>query len=338
MKRLQDAPFPLIAFFVTVLVLFFWTQDALCVVIDRVAAVVNGDVITLSELERYAEPILKKYMTSDIAQDEREGKKEEILKQVLAQLIDERLVEAEVKRLGIKVSDKEVDLAIDRICKENNMTLNDLKNKLSSDGIKWEDYSNDIKKRIENSQLVASQVHSKIVVTDEEVLSYIKRNGQGSSFENKGSGGDVFYVLEQVLISPRDPGDPRSKDEARKRAEEALDALKKGRNFEDVAQEYSYPPLDKAGVYLGTFAKRDMSKEIQDAVCKLKAGQFTGIINSPQGFQIVGVKEITKNPAGQIDKEKMETIREELYRKKLNARFEEWLNDLRSKATIKILL
>ncbi|MGC9022496.1 MAG: SurA N-terminal domain-containing protein, partial [Dissulfurimicrobium sp.] len=88
MKRLQDAPFPLIAFFVTVLVLFFWTQDALCVVIDRVAAVVNGDVITLSELERYAEPILKKYMTSDIAQDEREGKKEEILKQVLAQLID----------------------------------------------------------------------------------------------------------------------------------------------------------------------------------------------------------------------------------------------------------
>lgn len=329
MKNMQRK---IILLFVVFITPFIFTPKVFCAIIDRVVAVVNGDVITLSELEKAAEPLVKKYISDDMTGDEREAKKKEILKQVLTQLIDEHLTEAEIKRLGINVSDKDVDAAIERICKENNITMDEFLKKLALNGINLEDYKKDIKKRIETSQLIGSQVQAKTVVTNEEVLAYLNAGS-----ENTGGQGP-FYVLQQILIAPKIHDDPRSRQDAQKRAEDALKALKGGQKFEDVAQKYSDPPLDQAGIYLGTFAKKDMAKPIQDAISGLKEGQTTKILDTPQGFQIIKVKEIIKDQAKSVDPVKMETVREELYRKKINARFEEWINQLRSKATIRVLL
>jgi peptidyl-prolyl cis-trans isomerase SurA len=308
------------------------TPKAFCVIVDRIAAVVNGDVITLSELEKSAEPLVKKYISDDMTSNEKETKKKEIFKQVLTQLIDERLAEAEIKKLGIKVGDKDVDAAIERICKENNINMDEFVKKLASNGISLEDYKKDVKKRIESSQLIGSQVQAKTVVTNEEVLAYLNESGSENT-----AGQGPFYVLQQILVVPKVHDDPHSRQDAQKKAEDALKALKDGQKFEDVAYRYSDPPLDQAGVYLGTFAKNDMAKPIQDALSGLKAGQTTKVLDMPQGFQIIKIKEIKKDQAKSVDPVKMETAREELYRKKINARFEEWINDLRSKATIRVL-
>ncbi|MGQ9499331.1 MAG: peptidylprolyl isomerase, partial [Dissulfurimicrobium sp.] len=314
------------------LVIFVFTLNAFCVIVDRIAAVVNGDVITLSELERSAEPLIKKNISDDMTSNEKEAKKKEIFKQVLTQLIDERLIEAEIKKLGIKVDNQDVDAAIERICKENNINMDEFVKKLASNGISLEDYKKDVKKRIESSQLISSEVQAKTVVTNEEVLAYLNESGSENT-----AGQGPFYVLQQILVVPKVHDDPHSRQDAQKKAEDALRAVKDGQKFEDVAQRYSDPPLDQAGVYLGTFAKKDMAKPIQEAISGLKAGQTTEVLDMPYGFQIIKIKEIIKNQAKSVDPAKMEMAREELYRKKINARFEEWINNLRSKATIRVL-
>lgn len=329
MKKMKKT---IILLFVLSVALFFFTTKAFCVIMDRIAAVVNGDVITLSELEKSADPLVKKYISGDMTRDEREAKKKEIFKQVLSQLIDEHLAEAEIKKLGIKVDDKEVDAAIEKICKDNNINMDEFVKKLSSNGIALDEYKKDVKKRIESSQLIGSQVQAKTVVTNEEVLAYVNESASDST-----AGNGPFYVLQQILVAPKTPDDPRSRQDARKMAEDALKAVEKGQKFEDVSQRYSVPHLEQAGIYLGTFAKSDMAKPIQDAISGLKAGQTTNVLDTPQGFQIIKIKEITKDQTKAVDPVKMETAREELYRKKINTRFEEWLNDLRSKATIRVL-
>ena len=334
MARLQKISIWLTtALFISLLPIVF-TPMAFGAIIDRIAAAVNGDVITLSELKERAQPLIKKYISDEMTGEEKAAKKKEILKQVLDQMIDEDLAQSEIKKLGIKVSDKDVDDVIAKICKENNLTMDEFKEKLSSNGIGLDAYRNDIKKQIENSQLIGSQVHAKTVVTDEEVLASLKKeSGQGSAEEGP------FYVLQHIYIAPKNPGDQASRQEALEKAKEALKALKNGQKFEDIVQKYSDPTQGQAGGYLGTFAEKDLSQIIKNAVSGLKPGQFTDVMDTPDGFQIIRLKEITKSQGTQsIDPSKMKEAREKLYREKLNARFEEWLHDLRSKATIRILL
>ena len=339
MTKLQQIPACLTAILFTCLLSFILTAKAYGVIVDRIAAVVNGDVITLSELKERARPLIEKYIPSDMSREERAAKEKEILKQVVTQMIDEDLAQAEIKKLGIKVSDEEVDEAIASLCKENNLTMDEFKAKLASNGISLNDYKKDIKKQIENSQLIGSQVHAKTVVTDEEVLAYLKKEAG----QNPGEEGP-FYVLQHIYIAPKTPGDPNSRQEALNKAKEAIAALKDRQKFDKVAKEYSYPPLGQAGSYLGTFAEKDLSRTIKDAVTRLKPGQFTDVMDTPDGFQIIRLKAVNKTQAEQpldlskIDRATMEEARKKLLREKLNARFEEWLRDLRSKATIRIML
>lgn len=301
-------------------------------VIDRIVAVVNGEVITLSELEVKARPLIRQYLKDVKDPVSFDEKKKEILSKVLPQLVDERLIQKEIDRLGIKVSKQEVEAAIEGICKENGLTLEELKEKLERDGYTLEGYKKEIKKQIERTAVINSQVKAKIVVTDAQVLAYLKEH-PGSGIDLPESG--PRYILQQICIVPGK--DPASVARARERAKEALSALESGKEFSEVAKEYSDLPSAKDGGYLGALTPGEMAAFLRKAVLKLKPGEHSGVIETPMGFQIFRLKAIDTSARG-VDKNKMEEVRRKLYRQQINARFEEWLQELRSKSTIRILL
>ncbi len=318
-------------------VVLFLLARACCseaAIVDRIVAVVNDEVITLSELEQRAEPIFQQYLKNvkdSVVSDE---KKKEIFAKILPQLIDEHLIKKEIEKLGIRVSSADVDATVSRICEENNLTLEQLENKLASGGFSLADYKKEIRQQIERSELINAQVKSKIVVTDEQVFAYLK--------DHPVSGVDVQgnaprYVLQHICIVPKEPADPDSKALARKKAEKALSELKAGKDFVAVAAQYSDSPDSKDNGFLGAFTEKDMAPFVRDAVVGLKPGAFSNIVDTPMGFQIFRLKTI-ETGTRKVDKKRIEQVRNELYRKQVNARFEQWLQDLRSRSTIRILL
>ncbi len=300
--------------------------------VDRIVAVVNDEVITLSELEKKAEPIIKKVEDENQGSPLSPAQKQEILSRLLPQLIDEKLVEQEIKRLGITVTEQEIDGAIEKICRDNHITRETLIKSLEQQGISFDEYKKGLKDQIERSRLIQAQVRAKIVVTDEQIDAYIKEHPLKKKVEGP------VYSLQHICVVPEDANDPDARERARRKAEKALMELKEGKSFEDTARRYSNVPSASEGGFLGTFTLKDMAPFVQNAIKGLKPGDYSNVIETPMGWQIFRVKGIVSGNEHQASDTYREEIRQKLFRQQINERFDEWLRQLRSQSTIRILL
>ncbi|MEA1990744.1 MAG: peptidylprolyl isomerase [Thermodesulfobacteriota bacterium] len=318
-------------FFVVLAVLTFEAHPAYGIIVDRIAGIVNGDVITLSELEGWAQPLVQKYTNEEMSKEEIETKKQEILAQVLPQLIDDRLAQEEAKKLGIKIGEREIERALDQICEDNHITRDELSAKLASEGHTLEEYKKELKQQIERAELINAQVRAKIVVTDEQVNEYLKEHPLNNS-------SNAPLHIMQHICAKFEEGDPESREKARRRIEEAYNALGEEKVFEEVARRYSDLPSGQDGGYLGAFTLKEMAPSVKEAVVNLKPGDFSEIVDTRVGWQIFRLKEIVQSGQTDLYSAQIKEVRKELYREQINARFEAWLRELRSKSTIQILL
>ena len=304
---------------------------AQAVIVDRIVAIVNSHVITLSQLEKRARPYLREYLSEDMSPEEKAQVKQTIYSKILPQMIDDYLVEQEIERLGISVSDQEVDHAIENVCRNNGITVQELEEKLKQDGTSMEEYRKQVATQIERARLINSQVQSKIVITDEQVRAYLR--GENSSSEY----GGPYYILDHICVVPESNA-PSAQAAAEQKAEEALKALEDGEDFAEVAKKYSSPVPIASELRLGVFSLDEMSPSIKKAVEDLKPGSFSGVIETPMGFQILKLVGISSSKEENIDPALMEETRHKLYNQEINQRFQDWLNELRSKSAIRILL
>ena len=320
------------AFFISIFLGFMTSAvTARAVIVDRIVAVVNGKVITLSELEKRAAPILSRYLTPDMTAEQRAEVKQKIYAQILPQMIDDYLVEEEIQKLGIKVTDQEVEDAIDNICRSNGLTRQEFEEKLKKDGVSLEEYKKQIASQIERLQLVNAEVKSKIVITDEMVRDYLRKQKGSTGYQGP------FYILEHICVVPQ--GDsPSDVEAAKKKASEALKALKEGMSFEEAARRYSSQVPVAREVRLGVFSLDEMAPYIKETVKKLSPGEYSGVLKTPLGFEILRLAGISNSKEEDVDPATMEEVRRRLYNQEINERFQDWLNKLRSKSTIRILL
>ncbi len=314
------------------MILLLGSNNASAVIVDRVVAVVNDNVITLSELEKKAEPLFREYITPDMSQDEITERKRQIMAQVLPQLIDDVLVQEEIEKNGLSASDQELEQAIQSICAQNGITREEFAEKLKTQNYTIDEYKQQIKRQIERSRLIQSEVKSKIVVTDDEITNYYANSMGGSSY------GGPYYELSMINIAPEDPEDPASKAEAEARAVEAYKKLKDGTPFEEVAAEYSTLASGEEGGKLGKFSADEMDPFIRDIILKLQPGEFSKVIDMPTGYQIFRLDGISSTQDIEVPEADREEIRKQLYNQKMEERFQEWLNELRAKSAIRIML
>src|SRR5438132_750039 len=136
--------------------------------VDRVAAVVNNDVIALSEVEQRAAPELARLATERDPVKRGELRKE-IMTRSLDQLIGEKLLEAELRELNIDVSDQEIDYGIDDVKKQNNIDGDQFEQLLRSEGYTMASYRSFMKKHLARLKLINLKVRQKIKVSDEDV-------------------------------------------------------------------------------------------------------------------------------------------------------------------------
>jgi len=302
------------------------------VIVDRIVATVNGEVITLSELESRAEIFFKAQVARGVDLEQLESRKKEILAQILLQMTDEKIVQKEIRNLGIEVGEDEVDAALERIRRNNHIAEDEFAAQLASEGIVLEEYRKEVKKQIERSRLINAEVRGKIVITDEQIDRYLAEHPP----EKTASG--PLYLLQHICTIPRDPQDPVSRQEALERARKALGELEQGVSFAEVAGKYSDAPSAAEGGALGAFSEKDMADFLKAAVMQLEPGEFSDIIDTPAGWQIFRLEAVEQGGRSGRNTALRNKIRQELYKQQVDKRFGEWLRELRSKSTIRILL
>jgi len=297
-------------------------------IVDRIVAIVNSDIIRLSDLNRAMAPYLSDLKSQAVSEADEKAKQYKLREKVLNDLIDEKLADQEIKEEGIRVSDDEIDEAIEQIKKMNYYTDEKLRQVLNAEGLDMKTYRSEIKRQLLRNRLVAMKVRSKIIITDEDIKKYYDSHPELY-------GGEIKYRLSNIFIP--EGSDPAGEKNVRAKMELVLDQLKKGLPFAEAARKYSVADNSKDGGLLGSFSLSDLSADVQKAVKNLKPGEFSDIVKTRDGFQIFYLNEKIRTKKKKL-KDVEDEIKQRLYEQAVNEKFKKWLKGMRENAHIKIIM
>lgn len=300
-------------------------------VVDRIVAVVNDDIITLTELNERVAPFAAQIRSAGYPVEKERETIFKIRQEILDQMIDETLTDQEIKRLGISVSSAEVDAAIERIKSAQAYTDEDLREALAPQGLTLEDYRNRIREQLLRQQLVNRQVKAKIVITDEDIRRHYEKTRTEAAAERQ-------YHLQTILKQL--PETPSAAEIAAAREEMAAirSRLEAGADFTNVARDHS-DALAERGGDLGNFSPEDLAPEIRPPIEATAPGEITPVLETDLGFQIFRVVEvIRKSPTSEKPlSEVSDQIERTLYEQAVNEAFQDWLKTLRQSSHIRII-
>jgi peptidyl-prolyl cis-trans isomerase SurA len=297
--------------------------------VDRVVAVVNNDIILLSDLNQVMTTIGATLDEQGYSPEQKSQILKEQRSQILEQMIYDKLTDQQVQQYQIKIGEDEVDATIERIRKLNRMSDDDLRRRLESEGLSYEAYRKQIKEKMLRARLVNREVKSKIVITDEDIQSYYDAHRDEYGVHAK-------YELRHILIKVSPESDSDAKKDALERINNIYDALQKGESFEKLARQYSQAPSAERSGFLGVFDFNILSDSIKQALKGLEAKQFTKVVDTDQGYQIFYVESFNQTGGRGIEEVRSE-IQEKLFADVVDRKFNEWIKDLRQRSHIQIL-
>ena len=306
-------------------------------VIEEIIARINGAIITRSELiksrEQTIQEVHEKFGTGAAAEEEQKRRDKDILRD----MIDQQLLVQKAQDLGI-TGDTEVIKELDRIRKSMNLdSMEALQKAAEAQGVSYEDFKQNLKNQIVTQQVIRREVGSHVLVKPEEVKQFYDDHQKEFTRAETVRLNEILVSTQQPSVDKNNPPLPDAQrvEAAQKKADEALAAIRKGENFEEVAKKYSEGPSAAQGGDLGEFKRGTMARELEDRTFAMKPGYVTDVIRTKQGFVILKVAEHT--PAGVPPLKTVEpNIQEALYYEKLQPALREYLTKLREQAFIDI--
>jgi len=294
------------------------------VLLDRVVAIVNQDVITWSELYKAMEAD-----ASPKVKELRDDEKRKIFKEnetfFLETLINVRLQLQEAKNMGIRVSDEELQEAIGNIQKKYSMSEAAFGESLKIEGFTYAEYKKRLREQIIISKLVNMEIRNKIVITDEDLKKFATENKE--VLENT-----ERYKISQILLKKQKDTDNSKIEE---KAGELLRKIEQGGSFSDLAQQYSEDPSAKAGGDLGLLKKSQLNKIFIDILSAMKPGDVSKPFWTESGLHIIKLESRAEAKNKDEAREEAKNI---LINKIYAERFNAWIKSLREKSFIEVKL
>jgi len=253
--------------------------------LDRIAAVVDEDVILQSELQRAVNNIKGQY-----AGREAQLPPESVLeRQVLERLVLVKLQVARADGSGIRVGDEELNHAINSIAQQNGTTIDGLRQRLAQDGIGFPDFRNSVREEIITQRLRQSFAQSRISVSEGEVDAALAQQGAGST----------QYHLAHILIALPEGATAEQIATGQSKVDGVKALLDKGElDFQAAAVRYSDSPNALEGGDLGWRSLDEIPNAFANEIKGMSAGGVLGPIRGPSGFQLLKLVEVRDTSAG----------------------------------------
>lgn len=307
--------------------LVFHSLPLMARVVEQVVAVIDGEPYTLSSFKEYAKTRMgREFPAGDLSRIEKEDR------EVLEQFITERLLAAEVKLADIRVGEGEVDGYIGRIKQQNRIGDEELAEVLKREGTTMESYRASIRGQIEKSEIINRQVRKRVNITSEDVERYYRLNPKRFTTQER-------VRLRHILFSaPRDAPAEQEKEAMQKALEVRRRALG-GEEFAKLAEQNSEGAGAAQGGDIGWINRGSLLKEIEEiAFAKLSVGEISQPLRTSLGVHLI---KLEAREAGRLLplSDVQEKIKEELYAKALEERFQKWLkSDLRKRHRVDVKL
>lgn len=250
------------------------------VVLDRIVAVVNDEVVTRNDLEDRVKLAFIQLKRQGTPPPPREA----LEKQILDRMITDRVQLQFARETGLRVDDAELDRAITRIATENKLTLAQLRAALGKDGVPFSKFREDIRNEIVTTRLREREVENRIVVSDGEIDNFIKN-------QQTQSGAGDEYNLSHVLVTVPESASPEQIQTRRVRAEQALAQIKSGTDFRQVAASFSDAPDALQGGSMGWRDATRLPTLFVEALQKMQPGEVTALLRSANGFHLLRLNE-----------------------------------------------
>ncbi|MFH2123012.1 MAG: SurA N-terminal domain-containing protein [Pseudomonadota bacterium] len=303
--------------------------------VDRVVAVVNDDVITMSEVNEEGKAFFQK-ITEQASAGELSVALRRAREEVLNGLIDKKLIAQEAVKQKVTVSDDELEAALKQMIDSNKMSPEQFREQLKTMGMTESVYRDNLRNQVLQSKLLNYEVRSKIIITDDMILDYYDTKFT----KHVDQGG--YYLLQMGFVWKKDSGhsgkiDEAARLDARKRAERVHGLVESGQDFSTLAKKFSELPSAADGGNIGTFQRDEMADYMRPVVTALTPGQVSSVVETPDGYQFF--KLLSSQDGGIVVQAPYESVKEEirktLYDEKLKEEFGIWVSKIKEAAYIK---
>lgn len=305
-----------------ILFLILPTHSDSAVLLDRVVAIVNKEVLTWSDLYKTMEFEAHEEVKK-LKPEERRRLFKENEHAFLETMIDMRLKLQEAEKKGLTISKEELNNAMEMIRNKYNMTKEDFQKAIAEEGFTLKEYEKRLSEQLLLSRIVDREVRSKIIISEQEIDEVLKKD---QAMIRRLDG----YVLSIIKLAASD-----HKDSLHEKARQIKDRLSKGEPFAELARQYSSDPSSKTGGFLGFVSRSELSPQMLKALEGIAENSTTEPIQVSDGVVILMLHE-KKEIKG--DRELREAVRQKLLEESFNRQYRNWLKGLRERSYVEIKL
>ncbi len=298
-------------------------------VVDRIVAVVNKEVITFSEIEKWGRPFQEEIQVEDRL--ERRERVQEVLRKVLDRVVEEKLIEQEARKSGIKVTSKEIEAAVEEVKQKNKIDQEGLEKALAAEGLTLEAFKKDLERRILRTKFVHSAVKVEQKAGEKELIEFFQNNVNQYRVNESYRPAHILFLIPQGATPEQIRG-------IRKKCQKVLERIKEGADFAKMAMEYSEDTSSrKEGGDLGEFKKGELLPALEKEAMRLQVGEVSGLLRTEVGFHILKLLDRKGGEPPPFEEIK-EKVRADYYEKELEKAYLQFLSKLKEKSVIEIKL
>ena len=312
-------------------------------VVEEIIARINNEIVTRSEYVRSRDQLKLEIQQQDALTADRVYAEKQ--RDVLRELIDQQLLLQKGKDLGI-TGDTELIKRLDEMRKQMNLgSMEELEKAAEAQGASYEDFKQNLRNQIITQRVIGQEVGSKLAMNKEDEKKFYEQHRAEMEQPEQVRLSEILVAPKATTKSasmidgkPEPPTEAETQaalDAAKAKADDLLDQIHKGAKFDELAKKSSDGPSAKDGGDLSYFKRGTLSKELEDKVFALKAGEVTDVIRTKQGYVILLAAE--HQVAGiPTMKEAEPRIQEALYMQRLQPALRTYLTTLREEAFIDI--
>lgn len=299
-------------------------------IVERIAAVVGNDVITLSEVDELVNAVHQQTLEGISDSSERLLKRQGLRLTTVEQMIDQRLLVQQYTRLQISATEQDIDRVVEAICKQNNITEDVLLAELARQGMSLSEYRDQMRQHVLQTRFIEQQIRPKVSITEEDVKKlYLQKVAE--------LGGADVVELTGVLIAVARSGGPEAIQQSQKNAEQARALLEQGMTPDDVAKKFTDGSVTSLG-QMGSFKQGELMEPLDSAAFGLKQGQVSAPLESSQGLFLLKVTQRGQ----QTEAADFDQVKDQLYRRLYEQQVEEHMQaftkNARKETHVEVLL